>query len=112
MSVTLKNASGSILKLLVPTHTGSQDTINLAVDASQVFEDSVISRAHGVYAQVADGKLTVTAGAMPTEVFTDVPAPQPRSIKGALAVAADATDLASAQTLVNELKGILNTMNA
>jgi hypothetical protein len=132
-NVTLQ-AVKTALQVAVTNSEGEQDTINLAAGGTVVLDSTIVARSQGIFAMVADGRLAVTSGSMPSAVFSDVSAPAPTGVKGALAVTAnsaptvlvDATDDATvwalandlkakynaAVTLINELKTILNAMNA
>jgi hypothetical protein len=120
--------------VLVTNAEGEQDSVNLAASGTLVLDTTIAARSHDLFKKVSEGKLLVTSGSMPSEVFTDVSAPTPMPVKGATAVTAsavatalvDATDDATvwalandlkakynaAVTLINELKTVLNAMNA
>lgn len=101
-----------VMTVLVDPETGAQNSKRLLRGESITLDEKVAEISPDLGADVTEGRMKVTSGSMPSQIPFVKPSPVVNPIKGALAVAADATDLASAQTLVNELKGILNAMNA
>jgi hypothetical protein len=129
-NVTLQ-AVKTALQVAVTNSDGEQDIINLAAGGTVVLDSTIVARSQGIFAMVADGRLVVTAGSMPSAVYTDVPAPAPGAsaadvaLKAAKTTAITTANLLAAAgdppvkaeydlcvALVNELKAKLNTMNA
>jgi hypothetical protein len=123
-NVTLQ-AVKTALQVAVTNSDGEQDIVNVAAGASVILDSTIVARSQGIFAMVADGRLAVTAGSMPSAVYTDVPAPAPGASAADVALKAakttaiatsdlvvtalvDATDDATVWALANDLKAKYN----
>ena len=73
-TVKLTNRTASTLVLVVVTDKdpgGAQRMVNVAAGGIVTVDSEVAAISPDLYQKVADGKLVVTTGVMPTQVFPD-----------------------------------------
>lgn len=101
--------------ILVDPAEGEQREISVTAGQTLNIDSSIVAVSPDVYAKKDAGKMVLTSGVMPAQDFSagspDVPGVA-GAAKGALTTEPDATDLPTAIALVNELKGIVDSMNA